>query len=86
VPQFFNGAPTQFFEMPHTHRLDETGLLALAFSRSYMPARDSHEGSRAAVELRDAFAAHASPDGDAQSVTMHYTTVAIIGRPRPAQA
>ncbi len=80
VPRFFNEAPTHTVEMPHVHWLDEAGLLALGFSRSYMPARDSHEGLQAAHELRAAFAQHAG-DGPDPRVAMHYTTVAIIGRP-----
>lgn len=83
-PRFFNGAPTQSFAVPHTHWLDEPGLLALAFSRSYMPPRDSGEGRRAADELREAFAAHAQDHEGERRVAMHYTTVAIIGRPLPA--
>jgi ubiquinone/menaquinone biosynthesis C-methylase UbiE len=86
VPQYFNGAPTQSHAMPHMHRLDEAGLLALAFSRSYMPARDTHEGAQAAAELREVFASCAQSDGGHRFVTMHYTTIAIIGRPRPAIA
>ena len=86
VPVFFNGAPTQRFEMPHEHRLDEAGLLALAFSRSYMPPRDSAEGHRAADELRAVFGRHASGEGEDRQVLMRYTTLLILGRPRPAEA
>lgn len=88
VPAFFNGAPTRSFSMPHSHELDEAGLLALAFSRSYMPPHDSHEGHQAARELREVFAAHAGP-ADAEGhrrVTVHYTTLLILGRPGTAAA
>lgn len=84
VPRFFNGAPTQSFRMPHVHWLDESGLLALAFSRSYMPSRDSTDGRLAAEALRAAFAEHAGMTEGERRVAMHYETVAIVGRPLAA--
>ena len=86
VPGFFNGAPTQTFSVPHTHRLDEAGLLALAFSRSYMPHRESADGVKASRELHEAFEQHAVEEAGDRHVVVHYTTIAIIGRPRPAAA
>lgn len=86
VPAFFNGAEVRSFTVPHSHRLDEAGLLALAFSRSYMPHRDSPEGHRAAGDLRALFADHAVRTPDGAHVEVHYTTLCLIGRPRPAAA
>lgn len=83
VPAFFNGAQTQLFAMPHQHALDEAGLLALAFSRSYMPPRESREGHEAARALRDVFETHAVAVDGVPQVTIHYSTVAIVGRPLP---
>jgi SAM-dependent methyltransferase len=71
----FVGDP-QHHELAHAHALDLTGLQALVFSRSYMPARDSAQGVLAAQALADLFATHAH-DG---RVTMRYATRAWIGR------
>lgn len=79
VPQFFNGAPTRSLEWPHEHRLGVDGLVALALSRSYMPARDTDEGREAVQALVALF--HRFALGDA--VTVRYRTVATIGRPQP---
>jgi SAM-dependent methyltransferase len=85
VPRFFNGASTRTFTVAHTHWLDETGLLALAFSRSYMPPHDSPEGHQATQELKEAFAAHAEDVEGEPRVAVHYTCIAIVGRPKPAE-
>lgn len=76
VPRFFGAGAFAEQRWPHAHRLDGAGLQALVFSRSYMPARGSAEGGRAAAEVAAAFAAHAV-DG---RVEVRYTTVAIVGR------
>lgn len=78
VPKFFGvGAPRQF-SWPHEHSLNEAGLLSLVFSRSYMPDRGSSAGKNASDEVRDIFAQFAS----GETVSVRYTTVAIIGRPQ----
>jgi SAM-dependent methyltransferase len=78
VPAFFGFAPRRF-AFDHAHRLDRAGLLALAFSRSYMPARASDAGRAAAQALQTLFERFADADG---SVTVRYTTVLMLGRPR----
>lgn len=75
APAFFPG-PCSAPEWPHAHVLDEAGLLALAFSRSYMPVRDSVEGQAAAQALRAVFASLSQAGG----VSVRYTTRAWIGR------
>lgn len=78
VPRFFAGAPMTQLEWPHEHRLDAAGLQALAFSRSYMPLRDSEAGQRAAQDLQRLFDTFAV-DG---RVTVRYRTFVIFGRPQ----
>jgi len=78
VPRFFARATPTQLEWPHAHHLDAAGLQALAFSRSYMPLRDSEAGQRAAHELQrlfDAFAVNGR-------VTVRYRTFVIFGRPQ----
>jgi SAM-dependent methyltransferase len=82
VPRFFAGAPTRTLEFAHEHRLDAAGLRALAFSRSYMPARDSDAGGQAAQALDAVFDRFA----DGPTVAVRYRTVAIVGRPQDPQA
>lgn len=77
VPRFFNGAKVTELDMPHEHRLDAAALQALAFSRSYMPARDCDAGREAAQALDEVFRRFAH-DG---AVAVRYRTVAVIGRP-----
>ncbi len=77
LPRFFGaGIPTEL-SWPHEHSLNETGLLSLAFSRSYMPQRDSVAGRQASEQLRRLYRRFAS-DG---KLVVRYNTVAIIGRP-----
>ena len=78
VPKFFGVDAPQQFSWPHEHRLNEAGVLSLVFSRSYMPDRDSRAGKEASDEVRDIFAQYASGD----TLSVRYTTVAIIGRPQ----
>jgi SAM-dependent methyltransferase len=77
APAFFNGAPCIDIELPHAHRLDRDGLRSLAFSRSYMPPRESDEGTQATAQLDAVFDAFAA-DG---MVVVRYRTFAIVGRP-----
>jgi SAM-dependent methyltransferase len=77
VPEFFGGDHAQVFGCPYTHSLDAKGFVSLAFSRSYMPARESHSGQRAIEQLRRIFEQFAHED----RVAVKYTTVAYIGRP-----
>ncbi len=77
VPRFFGATVPQQWRWPHEHRLDAVGLLSLAFSRSYMPARDSNVGRAAAQRLNRLFDELAVGGG----VAVRYTTLAIIGRP-----
>jgi len=77
VPRFFGSAAPQEFCWPHSHHLDEDGLLSLVFSRSYMPGRDTDDGRRAAEHVRqifNQFAVHGS-------VEVRYRTHAYLGRP-----
>ena len=78
VSGFFGAGTPIEYAFPHQHRLDGSGLLSLAFSRSYMPDRDSQSGWEAGYELRRIFRDFAA-DG---WLTMRYTTVAIVGRPQ----
>lgn len=77
VPRFFGAGPSAEYSWPHPHLLNEDGLLSLVFSRSYMPERDSAAGRLAAARVREVFRRFAE-DG---RLAVHYTTVAIIGRP-----
>ena len=77
VPRFFGGnAPTEL-TWPHEHRLDESGLLSLAFSRSYMPVRMSPAAASVEQKVRRLFR-----DWQQEGrVVVRYRTVAFIGRP-----
>lgn len=77
VPVFFGTHTPMELTWPHTHRLDEEGLLSLVFSRSYMPPRDSGPGQDAGEDVCRLFQQLASGD----SVVVRYTTVAMLGRP-----
>jgi SAM-dependent methyltransferase len=77
VPEFFGAAPAEH-SWPHQHRLDEAGLLSLVFSRSYMPERQSPAGLAASGAVRDVFSRYAAGG----LVTVRYTSVAMVGRPR----
>ena len=75
VPRYFAGAPVEELSWPHEHRLDEAGLQALVFSRSYMPDRQSPEGRQAAAQVGRIFAELA----DGEHTVVRYRTVVIIG-------
>ena len=77
MPRFFGGnAPTEL-TWPHEHRLGEAGLLSLAFSRSYMPARMSSAAAGVERKVRRLFRDW-QQDG---RVVVRYRTAAFIGRP-----
>jgi SAM-dependent methyltransferase len=86
VDAFFAPQPAKLWHGDHRQTLDEAGLLALAFSRSYMPAPDAPEREAAAAAVREVFARHAR-DG---RVTVRYRTVCHLATgwrrqpPRPA--
>lgn len=71
VDAFFAPRVGRVWHGGHHHALDEAGLLALAFSRSYMPAPGSPEREPAAAAMREVFARHAR-DG---TVEVRYRTV-----------
>lgn len=77
VPRFFGSASVREFAWPHDHRLDAPGLVSLVFSRSYMPARASDAGSEAQAAVMAIFDRFA----ERSTVTVRYTTVAMLGRP-----
>ncbi len=77
VPRFFGSTVPQQWTCPHEHRLDVAGLMSLAFSRSYMPARNSETGRAAAQRLNRLFDGLAVGGG----IAVRYTTLAIVGRP-----
>jgi SAM-dependent methyltransferase len=74
LPRFLAGSSTEELAWPHHHRLDVDGLLALVFSRSYMPGRDTAAGRAARDEALRLFARLAT----AGEVVVPYRTVAFI--------
>ena len=77
VPRFFGAVRAEEFTWPHAHRLDEPGLLALVFSRSYMPGRATPAGGEAAEGTRAIFRRFAAGG----LVEVRYRTVLFVGRP-----
>jgi len=77
VPRFFGSAAPKEFCWPHSHSLDEDGLLSLVFSRSYMPGRGSDDGCEVADRVRQIFRQFAVNG----SVDVRYRTTAYSGRP-----
>jgi SAM-dependent methyltransferase len=77
VQRFFGTARPVQVSFTNEHALDGQGLVSLAFSRSYMPQRDTDAGREAERALRELFAAFAADD----RIAVRYTTTAIIGRP-----
>ena len=77
VPRFFGVNVAAEFSWPNQHVLNESGLLSLVFSRSYMPERNSALGQQAMHEVQRIFQQFASND----KLLVSYTTVAMIGRP-----
>jgi ubiquinone/menaquinone biosynthesis C-methylase UbiE len=78
VPKFFGVTVPVEFSFPHEHQLEETGLLSLAFSRSYMPDRDSPSGRDASHHIRQ-IVHRLATEG---ILSVRYTTVVMIGRPQ----
>lgn len=74
---FFAGPVPASRHWDHEHQLDSAGLLSLAFSRSYIPARDSAEGQVLTQRLGELFARFAQQG----RLTMSYRCLAVIGRP-----
>lgn len=77
IPTFFGKSHPSEYAWPHQQTVTEDGLLSLAFSRSYMPPRDSAEGREVVSNLHTLYAQFAKANG----VTVPYTTVAYVGRP-----
>ncbi len=77
VPRFFGAGSWRQFSWPHAHRLSEEGFLALVFSRSYIPGRDTPGGREVAARVREIFRRLAVCD----AVEVRYRTVAVLGRP-----
>lgn len=71
VARFISPHRSLLWQGEHAHRLDEAGLLALAFSRSYMPAPDAPDRAVATEALRELYARHVA----AGSVVVRYRTV-----------
>jgi ubiquinone/menaquinone biosynthesis C-methylase UbiE len=77
VRQFFGAAPMQVSTWPHRHSMAADALVALAFSRSYMPERSTAAGQAAEERLRHVFARFAANG----AVNVRYETVLFLGRP-----
>ena len=77
VPRFFGAGRWEELAWPHAHRLDAAGFLALIFSRSYIPARDTPAGREVAAAAQAVFDRFAT-DG---AVEVRYRTVLFFGRP-----
>lgn len=78
VPRFFGAGRSAEHAWANEHLLDEGGLLALVFSRSYMPARESAAGREAAQRVGAIFRQFAAEG----VLAVRYVTVAIVGRPQ----
>ena len=77
VRDFFGAAQIRVSTWPHQHSIGADALVALAFSRSYMPDRSTAEGKAAEERLRrvfDRFAANGA-------LNVRYRTVLFLGRP-----
>ena len=77
VQAFFGSARQEVASWPHEHAIDGNGLVALAFSRSYMPDRHSTEGALAADALRRIFERFRQDS----VVKIRYRTILHLGRP-----
>ncbi len=75
LPAFFGSEP-QHWEGPHQQCLTLEGLLALVFSRSYMPDRHGAEGRAVADRVAQLHRDHAEPNG---LVRLPYRTEAFWG-------
>jgi SAM-dependent methyltransferase len=77
VPRFFADGHILSETFPHEHSIGADGLVSLAFSRSYMPERNTVDGAAAEVRLRNIFDRFAANG----LVKVRYRTVLILGRP-----
>jgi SAM-dependent methyltransferase len=77
VPRFFGTAQPVQFVWPNSQFLDEEGLTALIFSRSYIPGRTSSDAPKVASRISDLFRRFMTNG----IVEIPYRTVAFIGRP-----
>lgn len=77
VQAFFGTARPDVSSWPHEHSIAIEGLIALAFSRSYMPERSTSTGAAAIESLRRVFERF-STDG---RLTVRYRTALFLGRP-----
>ena len=77
VPRFFGTAQPVQFVWPNSQFLDEEGLMALVFSRSYIPGRTSTDAPKVANRISDLFRRFMTNG----TVEITYRTVAFIGRP-----
>jgi SAM-dependent methyltransferase len=80
VQEFFGAARMDVASWPHEHSIGIDGLVALAFSRSYMPDRHTAEGVGAENELRRIFERFREDS----VVKIRYRTVVHLGRPEPS--
>jgi len=78
VPLFFGSTSPKEFSWPLEHSIDESALLSLVFSRSYMPGRSTDDGRRITDRVRQIFSRFAT-NGKA---VVRYRTVAFLGRPK----
>ncbi|HWY29905.1 MAG TPA: class I SAM-dependent methyltransferase [Candidatus Acidoferrum sp.] len=77
VEWFFGAAQPAQFSWPHRQILDEEGLMALVFSRSYIPKRATIDGQKVASRVGDIFRRFMTNG----TIEIPYHTVAFIGRP-----
>ena len=80
-PKFFGSTVPVELTWNHEHYLDQSGLLSLVFSRSYMPDRSSLLGHEVSQHVCEAFRRFATE----AEVVVRYTTVAVVGRPSEAK-
>jgi ubiquinone/menaquinone biosynthesis C-methylase UbiE len=78
VLPFFGAQKPEEFSWPNQHTLDESGLLSLVLSRSYMPPRESPEGSEVVEGVRHVFERFAIGGW----VTVPYRIRLYLGAPR----
>lgn len=76
IVRFFGARPEEL-ALEHSHRLDRAGWRALVFSRSYTPEPGTPEAVAAEREVDALFDRFA----DGETLTVHYRTVAYVGRP-----
>jgi SAM-dependent methyltransferase len=77
VPRFFGAAQPLESVWPNSQFLDEEGLKALVFSRSYIPGRTSTDAPKVASRISGLFRRFMTKG----TVEITYRTIAYIGRP-----